>query len=450
MPLLAVLFVSTTEKRSHADDWPQWLGPKRDGIWREEGILAKFPKDGPKIVWRTPIGGGYSGPAVANGKVYITDRQLPEGVTNPRNQFSRQGIKGTERVLCLDQNSGKILWKKEYPCTYRISYPVGPRTTPLVANGKVYALGAMGDLLCLDAKSGDILWSKNFPKDYGARVPLWGFAAHPLLDGDRLICMVGGNGSTVVAFDRNTGKEIWKSLDIRNAELGYCPPMIYEAGGKRQLIIWHPESVNGLNPETGKPYWSQRFNVKANLTIPTPRLSEDNILFVTSFYNGSMAIKLNGEKPSAKRLWKGKGRSEQPSGTQDLHAIMCTPFIKNGYIYGVGSYGELRCVKAATGERVWESLKATGSKQQRVDRWNNAFIVQQDDRCFLFNEKGELVIAQLTPKGYTEMDRAKILAPTTPAMGLRRVVWTHPAFAGKCMFARNDKEIVCVSLAAKE
>src|SRR5205814_7757935 len=133
----------------------------------------------------------------------------------------------------------------------------GPRTTPVVADGKVYALGAMGDLFCLDANTGKVIWSKNFPKDYEADVPLWGFSSSPLLDRERLICLVGGKGSVVVAFHKDTGKEIWKALSA--IEPGYAPPMIYEFGGKRQLIVWHPQAVNSLDPETGKVHWSQPY-----------------------------------------------------------------------------------------------------------------------------------------------------------------------------------------------
>src|SRR4051794_22844210 len=133
-----------------ADDWPQWLGPERDGIWREQGILAKFPQGGPKVLWRTPIGGGYAGPAISGGKVYITDRVLAPGASNPNDPFQKTATSGQERVLCLDEGSGKIVWQHSYDCVYRISYPCGPRTTPVVHDGKVYTLGAMGDLLCLD------------------------------------------------------------------------------------------------------------------------------------------------------------------------------------------------------------------------------------------------------------------------------------------------------------
>jgi outer membrane protein assembly factor BamB len=451
--LLAVCFLAAPAVR--ADDWPQWLGPKRDGVWRENGILTQFPKNGPKIRWRTPIGGGYAGPAVAGGRVYVTDRILPQGSKNPANAFSQDRIPGQERVLCLDEKTGQVLWQHEYPCDYTISYPAGPRTTPVVQGGKVYTLGAMGDLLCLDAATGKVLWSKNFPKDFEVQVPLWGFAANPLLDGDKLICLVGDHGNVAVAFHKDTGKELWRSLSIPGPAAspyngpGYSPPMIYEAGGTRQLIIWDPAAIHSLDPQTGKVYWSQPFTIKAGLTISTPRQAGD-LLLVTSFYNGSMMLKLDPARPAATVLWKGKRWQDGPGSetsqrTDGLHSIICTPVIRDGYIYGVCSYGQLRCLKADTGQRLWETFAATGGQEER---WANAFIIAQGDRYFLFNEKGDLIIARLSPKGYEEVDRAHVLEPTNRMPG-RPVVWSHPAFADQSMFARNDKEIVCVSLAAE-
>jgi outer membrane protein assembly factor BamB len=435
---------------TRADDWPQWLGPQRDGVWREKGLLTKFPAGGPKIRWRAEVAGGYSGPAVADGRVYVTDRILNPGEKDPDNPFARTNSKGKERVRCLDAGSGKRLWEHAYDCQYKISYAYGPRATPVVHGGKVYTLGAMGDLLCLDVKDGGVVWSKNFPKDYGAPVPLWGFAAHPLLDGDQLICLVGGKDSVAVAFDKDTGKEKWRSLSLEASELGYCPPMIYPIGGKRQLIIWHPEAVNGLDPETGKLLWSQPFNVKANMSIPTPRLDGDKLL-VASFYNGSMLLQLDTDKPGAKVLWKSKNGGEPlPKLTDNLSSVMATPIIKDGFIYGVCSYGELRCLKEDNGSRVWMTLKATGNvtDPDKQERWANVFLIPNGDRYFLPNEKGDLIIARLTPKGYEEIDRAHILEPTQKAL-TRKVIWSHPAFANKAMYARNDKEIVCVDLAAE-
>ena len=183
-----------------ADDWPQWLGPQRDAVWHEAGILNEFLSSGPAVQWRTPIGGGYSGPAVANGRVYVSDRLLAPGVQNPTNQFDRSSARGVERVLCLNETDGQIVWQHEYDCPYTVSYPAGPRTTPVVDNGKVYTLGTEGNLLCLNATTGKVIWERNFKQDFHVASPIWGFAANPLLDGNKLICLVGGTGTGVVVF----------------------------------------------------------------------------------------------------------------------------------------------------------------------------------------------------------------------------------------------------------
>jgi hypothetical protein len=152
-------------------------------------------------------------------------------------------------------------------------------------------------------------------------------------------------------------------------------------------------------------------------------------------------------------LWKGKSNSELPDKTDGLHSIMPTPYIRDGYIYGVCSYGELRCLKADTGERVWMTLKATGAANKPAERWANAFLTPQGDRCFLFNEKGDLIIAKLKPEGYEEVSRAHVIEPTNNMVGGQRngklVVWSHPAYANKCVYIRNDQEIICLSLAAE-
>ena len=436
--LLSFLFLFSI---LHADEWPQWLGPQRDGVWRETGIIRKFPEGGPKVRWRTPIGGGYSGPAVANGKVYLMDRKLAGGADNPQNAFRRGTIPGSERVLCLNEADGKIIWQHEYECPYDISYAGGPRVTPLVSGGKVYTVGAMGNLFCLDAQDGKVIWSHDYKTEYHARIPVWGSAGHPLLDGDKLICIVGGDGSVAMAFDKNTGKELWRALSAR--EPGYCPPTLINAGGAKQLIIWHPQAVNSLDPETGKVHWSHPWEVRSGLCIATPRQSGD-LLLLSSFYTSSKCFRLNGSQPDATLAWEGKSFSEMKTDT--LHSLMSTPFIEDGYIYGVCSYGQLRCLKLQTGERVWETLAATTGGEPV--RWANAFIIKNGDRFFLANEKGDLIIAKLTPKGYDEISRTHLLDPTSPDPR-RLVVWSHPAFANKCVYARNDREIVCASLAAE-
>lgn len=437
-------------KPGRADDWPQWLGPQRDGIWRESGIVERLPST-PIYKWRTKIGAGYAGPAVANDQVFVHDRVLAENAKNPKSAFDLGAVPGKERVHCLDAGTGQIKWTHAYDCEYRVSYASGPRCTPLIADGRVYTLGTMGRLCCLDVASGSPVWEKELVKEYNAPVQIWGFAAHPLLDGDRLICLVGGDAA-VVAFNKDSGKEIWRSMEVRS--VGYCPPVIYKIGGVRQLIIWHSESITGLEPETGKVLWSQPFKLhQSALSIPMPRIDGDKLL-VTSFYNGPMLLDLKGASDKVEVLWKGTSRSEQPEKTDKLHSIMPTPVIRDGHIYGVCSYGQLRCLKLNNGERVWESMQASRkagtpeAKPGRDDRWGNAFITPQGGRDWLFNEHGELILARLTPEGYQEMARMKILEPDNN-MAMHPVVWSHPAYAHRCCFARNDSEIVCVDLAAK-
>src|SRR5437667_437971 len=320
---------------ARADDWPQWLGPQRDGVWRESGIVEKFPADGPRVRWRTPVGSGYTGPAVAQGRVFVMDRQLAAGATNPDDPFAKATIPGTERVLCLDAADGRVLWKHGCECPYTLSYPAGPRGTPPAHDGK----------------------------------------------------------------------------------------------------------VNALDPQTGTVYWSHKVHARSGLSIPTPRQSGD-LLFITSFYNGSLMLRVDSDTPTV--VWQSMKVSEKD--TDGLHSIMPTPFIADGYLYGVCSYGQFRCLKADTGDRLWETFEPTTGKSER---WGNAFITKNGDRYFLFNEKGDLIIARLTPEKYEEISRAHLLEPTNTDPG-HAVVWSYPAFANRCVYAPNDKAINCVSLDAVE
>ncbi len=430
--LLAVVAVPAV---AHADDWPQWLGPDRDGVWKETGILDKFPKDGPKKLWSAKVGGGFSGPSVVGDRLYVMD-------------LVGSGSEQKERVLCLDTKDGAEVWKHEYPVQYgKVGYPAGPRCTPHVDGELVYTVGTMGNLYCLKAKDGKVVWQKNYVKGFEAKVPIWGFASHPTVYGDLLICVTGGTkDNLVIAFDKKTGEQKW-AVESTQADCGYAAVMVYEFGKTKTAVVWHGAAVLGLDPDTGKRLWKQDFKTNYGLTAPTPRKLDGDRLFVTAFYEGPMMLKVTDNKVSVE--WKGNGKSEKPEGSDKLHSIMPTPYIQDGHIYGVCSYGELRCLTADKGERVWETRKPTvGTKdaEGKPTRWGNAFLTPNGDRCFLFNEQGELVIARLTPKGYEEIDRALIVKPTNKLAG-RPVVWVHPAYAGKKMYVRNDQELVCVDLA---
>ncbi len=418
-----------------AADWPQWMGPDRDGIWKEAGILEKFPKGGPKQLWSAKVGEGYAGPSVVGDKVYVMDLIKTDGEQK-------------ERVLCLSVKDGSQLWKHEYACKYdKVGYPAGPRCTPLVDGEFVYTVGTMGHLFCLKTKDGSVVWQKDYRKDYKAKLPIWGFASHPVIEKDLLIAVTGGTtDDLVIGFDKKTGEEKWKA-EATAADCGYAAVMVYEFGKTRTAVVWHGGAVLGLDPTTGKRLWKQDFKSNYGLTAPTPMKVGDDRLFVTAFYEGPMMIKVTDGK--AEMEWKGTGKSEKPEGTDKLHSIMPTPILADKHIYGVCSYGELRCLTADKGERVWETRIPTVGKpgeEGKATRWGNAFLTPHEGRVFLFNEQGELVIAKLTPKGYEEIDRAKIVTPTNKLAG-RPVVWTHPAYADKKVFVRNDAELVCVDLA---
>ena len=418
------LLALTLPSPATADDWPQWGGPNRDLVWREKGIVKTLPTKGllPRV-WSTPIGEGYAGPAVANGRVYITD-------------FIRE--KRIERIHALNAETGKILWTRTYPVRYSISYPAGPRMTPVIESDRVYTIGAMGDMFCLKVSDGSVIWKKNFVADYGTKLPIWGMVASPLIDGNQLITLVGGtDGSLVVSFDKLTGKELWRSLE--DEMIGYCPPVIMTLGKVRQLVVWHPNALSSLDPASGKLIWQVPFRVRAGLTISTPR-QVGNRVFITAFYNGPMMIEVSPDGRKASVVWKGKSDSEIK--TDGLHSIMATPFFNGSHVYGVCSYGQLRCLDATNGKRIWETVKPTGK-----DRWWNAFLVKHEDRQFIHNEQGDLIIAKLTPRGYQEISRAKLVEPTR-RVRRRMTIWSHPAFALKSVFARNDKELVRVNLAA--
>ncbi len=442
MHLILFILFFTLPGIIKADDWPGWLGPNRDGVWREEGIIKNFPENGPKILWRTKINRGYAGPAVSNGKVFVMDREIAQNAQSPENPFARDKIPGKERLLCIDANSGKLIWVKSHNCDYTISYSAGPRATPIIEKERIYSLGAEGNLFCRNTEDGSTIWTNDFNTSFNTKTPTWGFSASPLIYGKLLICLAGGQGSVAVAFDKLTGEEKWRSLSAK--EPGYAPPVIIKHADKELLIIWTPESVNALDPDTGKEIWSIPWQLRFGLSVSTPQLVGD-ILFLSSFYNGSMALKIKtGKEPEI--IWKTAKVSEKR--TEHLHGIMNTAVINEGHIYGACSYGEFRCLSLKSGKRIWESLEPVGL--ERPSRWGTVFVTPHENRYFLFSETGELAIAELSTSGYKEISRAHVIEPNGIDMRQRKIVWSHPAYAMKSCFIRNDTELIRVSLATSE
>lgn len=428
--LFFVLFGSVTL----ADDWPQWMGPKRDGIWRENGVVEEFPAGGLPVKWRIPIHYGYSGPAVHDGKVFVLDyntdgepKNNPGGVTK---------LTGQERVLCVDAKTGDTLWEYAYDQPYKISYAGGPRCTPTVHDGKVYALGAQGRLTCLEEATGKRVWDKSLPDTYKTETAIWGYSSHPLIDGDLLYTLAGGDGTVCVALNKDTGEEVWTALSA--AEPGYNAPTMIQHAGVKQLVIWTPAGLNSLNPQTGKVYWTLDLKPDFGMSIMGVQKS-GSFLYASAIGNISALIKLDDDRPAAQILWRG-------SVKKSVFCSNSTPFLQDGTIYGCDiETGALVAARMKDGKRLWQTTKPTDNSRRR-SRHATAFLVRHQDRCFIFNELGDLILAKLSPQGYAELGRFHVLEATNEAFG-RAVVWSHPAFAERSMFARNDKELVCVDLA---
>jgi outer membrane protein assembly factor BamB len=323
-----------------------------------------------------------------------------------------------------------------------VGYPDGPRAAVTIDDGRAYSLGAMGDLVCFDAAKGKILWGKNLKDEYDIQIPIWGIAAAPLVEDNLVIFHVGGkDNACLIAFDKFSGEERWRALDD---PASYSAPIIIEQAGKRMLVCWTGASISGLDPATGKIYWRHPFKpFKMVINIATPVYS-DGYLFFSSFYDGSILLKTNTDKLTIEQVWQRKGKSE--TNTDSLHCCISTPIIQRDYIYGVDSYGELRCLELLTGDRVWESLDAVPKA-----RWANIHITRHEDKIWMFNERGELIICKLSPDGFHEISRAKIIEPTTGQLGQRGgVCWAPPAFAYKHIYVRNDRELLCIDLSKGE
>ena len=410
-------------------DWPQWRGPNRDGVWSEDGVMSKFEGGRLAVRWRAEVSGGYSGPTVASGRVYVTDRSTAPAAI--------------ERVLCFDAATGAEIWSYSYDCEYvKVGYRAGPRASVTINETRAYSLGTMGHLFCFDAAKGKVLWSKDLNAEYKIRMPHWGIAASPLIEKDLVIVQIGGaNKACLVAFDKVTGEEKWRALNDR---VSYSAPIVIDQAGKRVLVCWTGDNLAGLDALTGEVYWKHAFTPsRMVIGIATPVL-KDNYIFVSSFYDGSLLVKIDPEKLSAEKVWRRKGPSEKE--TDSLHCCISTPVLLGKHIYGVDSFGEFRCLDLLTGDRIWEDLSAVPKA-----RWSNIHMVRNGGKIWMFNERGELIICTLSPQGLSEISRARLIDPTEGQLKQRGgVCWSHPAYAYKHIYIRNDKELICADLSAKD
>ena len=404
-------------------DWPQWRGPDRAANWTESGIVNKFPDTGLKLLWRVPIGLGFSSPVIVDGNIYVTDAKLEK----PRVH---------EEVRCLDASSGRLRWthSAEHPAPdwfFTEDQARGPGATPIVWKGKLYALDLFGNLVCLDTSGGRVVWKRNLKEEFELKGT--SLDTSPLIERELLILMLGGKaGAGVVAFDRNTGREVWRALD---EAVTWSSPIVIDAGGVRQLIVWTQQSVTSLDPANGRVFWREATSTGGSpgtAAVATPVFRDDYLLV-----SGWM-FRLTKDRPGARTIWpEARGVSRR------ILSDTSTGVLMNDHVYSAKTGGEFVCLKMATGEEIWKTNSVT-------DLGNGASIhvTLHGDSGFLFNDRGELIQARLSPGGYQEISRTKLIQPTWP-FGGRKVAWAAPAFAHQNVYARNDQELICVSLAAR-
>ena len=408
---------------ARADDWPQWRGPHRDGVWRETGILQSFPPEGLKVLWRVPVGTGFSSPVVAQGRVYVTDSHVTR--TNAR-----------ENVRCLDSATGKAIWTHTYEVVYPEygadpAHPFGPAATPVVANGKIYTFGRMSHLLCLDALTGRVLWSHNLPKEYNTTEDLRGFSSSPIIESNLVIIAIAKSPEvSLVAFDKDSGRQAWEALDEIPSNTS---PIVIDAAGRRQLIVWANKSVAALDPATGRILWRQNVASSGNYAVPTPVWKDELLLL------DGLMLKLHSDKPGASVLW--------PEDTRPLRIHLSdtsTPLLQDGLVFSPTTKGHLLCREATSGKQLWQADQVSESKSGPSIHLT---AVPSNGCALLFTDRGDLILSRLTAAGYQELGRFHLLEPTNE-YGQQKMAWVPPAYSGQRVFARNDKELVCALLAS--
>jgi outer membrane protein assembly factor BamB len=384
-----------------AADWPQFLGPTRNGVSTETGLLETWPKKGPPLLWEKEVGEGYSGPVVVGDRLVLFYRIGDEDV-----------------IACFDAATGEDKWKYTYETNYRdqLGKGDGPRSTPLIAGGKVYTLGAAGQLLCLDLEKGKKVWAKALHKDYEVPRNFFGVGTSPILEGDHILVNVGGkDGAGIVAFNKDTGKEVWKATD---QGASYASPVAVTIDGVRHALFFTREGLVSLDPADGTVRFSKRWRsrIDASVNAASPVVVGDTIFLSASY--GTGAVFLRAKKDGVEEVWKND---------ESLSCHFETPVHRDGYLYGFHGRQEegakLRCIEMKSGKVRWTK-----------EGFGCGSIIEVGGRLIILSEKGELVLAEANPEKYQEVSRASVLTGTCRA---------QIALAGGRLYARDDKKLAC-------
>lgn len=373
-------------------DWPRWRGANYDGISTETGWFGGWAKAGPKRLWEASVGTGFSSFAVANGRV-----------------FTMGNVKDVDTVFCFDAKTGKEIWKKSYACPVDPNnYEGGPGATPTVDGSFVYTLSKRGHAFCFDAAKGKIIWSKNLVKDFGVKVPGWGFAGSPLVQGKLVILNAGSAG---LALEKTTGKLVWHN---GKEAAGYATAAPFTMNGKKLVAIFGAKAIVAVQPDTGKEVWRHPWQTSYDVNAATPIVSGDKV-FISSGYGKGCAM-LRMTKGAEPVVWQNKNMRN--------HFGSCV--LWQGHLYGFDG-SRLRCLDARNGKVKW-TKKGLGK----------GTLMVADGKLIILSDKGRLLIASASADGYRALAHAKIL---------KGRCWTVPVLAGGRLYARNAKgDVVCLEL----
>lgn len=386
-----------------AQDWPQILGPTRNGIYAGPAIVRTLPASGPPLLWKRDVGAGFAGPAVVAGRLIL---------------FHRRDTR--EIVEAMDALTGKTIWTAEYPTAYRddFGFDEGPRAIPVIAGGRIFTHGADGMLQALDLASGRRLWSRDTRREYQAPKGYFGVASSPLVDGDRVLVNVGGRAAGIVAFDAATGKELWA---VTSDEASYSSPVIADIGGQHTAVFFTRTGLAAIDPAAGTIRYQFRWRarVAASVNAATPLVVKDQIFLSASYGTGAVLLQVAGN--AVKPVW---------SGDESLSNHYSTSVYRDGYLYGFEGRQEfgqsLRCIELATGKVMWS-----------VDGFGAGTLLIAGDELVITRESGELVLAPASPKAFQPSARAQLIPG---------VVRAYAALADGKLFVRNERTLAAFNL----
>lgn len=389
----------TASAHASKNYWTDFRGPRRDGRYDEMNIQTNWPSNGLTPIWKQPIGVGYASFVIADGRAYTIEQR-----------------RGQEVVTAYDIATGREQWKQGWNAVYSDSTGDGPRATPTWDNGRLYALGATGELRCLDAKTGAVVWGRNILSENSANNLQWAQSASPLIVDDNVIALPGGGGGkSVVAYNKMTGAPVWKSQDDIQA---YVSPMLVTLGGRRQILVVSSYRAFGLAPQNGALLWAHTWDTDMGINVSQPIVVDNNRFFISSGYGkGAALIELtaNGNNFTTKTVWENINMKNKFNSSV-LH---------EGHVYGLDE-GILSCVDVNTGTRKWKG-----------GRYGYGQVILASGHLIVMSEAGELALVKASPDQYSEVAKFKALEGKT---------WNYPAIAGGTLLVRNANEMAAYNL----